>query len=148
MSFRYSDWSFGMTDCGGCALSAVAPSCAPLKEYSLKFLSLSVPMSVTTPIFALLQSVGAVCAAPALAPAQGSGATLAAGLPPLPVGVHADNSRAATDTRVSPIERERMVPPPASTQPGRDKTLRGPARRRTAATAAHRSRGRSTVASR
>src|SRR4051812_46683655 len=101
MSLRYSDWSFGTTDCGAVALIAVAPSWAPLNEYSLKFLSLSVPMSVTTPILALLQSVGAVWAAPAFAPAHGSGATLAGWLaaPPGPP-VQADTRRAAPITRV------------------------------------------------
>src|ERR671929_1992645 len=106
MSLRYSDWSFGTTDCGAAALIAVAPSWAPLNEYSLKFLSFSVPMSVTTPTLALLQSVGAVCAAPAFAPAQGSGATLAAGLLLLPPPrEQADSIRAAPATRVSPRER-------------------------------------------
>src|SRR6267143_3624095 len=102
MSLRYSDWSFGTTDCGAAALRAAAPSWAPLNEYSLKFLSFSVPMSVTTPILALLQSVGGVCAAPALAPAHGSGAVVGAGLPPVPVLVQADRSTANPATMVSP----------------------------------------------
>src|SRR5205809_3578814 len=127
MSLRYSDWSFGTTDCGAAALIAVAPSWAPLNEYSLKFLSFRVPMSVTTPIFALVQSVGGVWAAPALAPAHGSGATLAAGLPP--VLVHAESSRAAPATRVSPNDRICTLPPPTSTprafepRAGRDGSL-------------------------
>src|SRR2546423_1105006 len=113
MSLRYSDWSFGTTDCGAAALMAAAPSWAPLNEYSLKFLSLRVPMSVTTPTLALLQSVGGVWAAPALAPAQGSGATLAAGLvEPLPPPVQADSRRAAPATRVSPVDRTCTLPPP------------------------------------
>src|SRR5918912_2071848 len=115
MSLRYSDWSFGTTDCGAAALIAVAPSWAPLNEYSLKFLSFSVPMSVTPPIFALLQSVGAVWAAPALAPAHGSGATLAAGLaappPPPPPPVQPDRRRAAPATRVSPNDGLCTDPP-------------------------------------
>src|SRR5256885_11060882 len=106
----YSDWSFGTAGCGAAAVMAVAASWAPLDEYSLKFLSLSVPMAVTIPIFALVQSVGGVCAAPALAPAHGSGATLAAGLPP--VLVHADSTRAAPATRVSPNDRICTFTPP------------------------------------
>src|SRR5580765_2228958 len=50
MSLAYSDWSFGTTAGGFAAPMSLAPCWAPLYEYSLKFLSLSVPMSVTTPI--------------------------------------------------------------------------------------------------
>src|SRR5215831_6064344 len=49
----YSDALVGTIDCGSAAPIAAAPSCAPLNEYSLKFLSFRVPMSVTTPIFRL-----------------------------------------------------------------------------------------------
>src|SRR5437899_2057031 len=51
MSLAYSDAVFGTTAGGFAAPIAVAPSSAPLYEYSLKFLSSRVPMSVTTPIF-------------------------------------------------------------------------------------------------
>src|SRR3954468_4374133 len=51
MSDAYSEESLGtMLGTLGSSPSAVAPATAPLKVYSLKFLSSSVPMSVTTPI--------------------------------------------------------------------------------------------------
>src|SRR5665811_467509 len=50
MSAAYSEASFGTTTAGVAAPIAVAPATAPLYEYSLKPLSFTVPMSVTTPI--------------------------------------------------------------------------------------------------
>src|SRR6185503_12910617 len=61
----------GTIDCGSAAPMALAPSWAPLNEYSLKFLSLRVPMSVTTPI---LRSAAAGDAAGALPAGHGTAA--------------------------------------------------------------------------
>src|SRR5450759_1637569 len=53
MSALYSEASFGTIEDGLAAPSAVAASTAPLKLYSLKPLSFSVPRSVTTPILSV-----------------------------------------------------------------------------------------------
>src|SRR5689334_1813605 len=51
MSEVYSEASFGTTTSGLAAPMSAAPFCAPSYENWLKFLSSTVPTSVTTPIF-------------------------------------------------------------------------------------------------
>src|SRR5688500_18408421 len=51
ISDAYSDASAGTATLTSPAPTAVAPFCAPTNEYSLKFLSSTVPTSVTTPTF-------------------------------------------------------------------------------------------------
>src|SRR2546426_11171749 len=80
----YSEALVGTIEVGAAAPIAAAPSCAPLNEYSLKFLSLSVPMSVTTPILRSewapeAAADGSVEAALAAGAAAGGGARTAAG---------------------------------------------------------------------
>src|SRR3954471_17724389 len=53
MSEAYSVLSLGTTTSGSAAPMSWAPSLAPSNEYWLKFLSSTVPTSVTTPIFQL-----------------------------------------------------------------------------------------------
>src|SRR5439155_22165896 len=64
MFLASSEASFGTTTGGSAAPSAVAPALAPLLVYSLKFLSLTVPTSVETPIFHFVLSVGNECVPP------------------------------------------------------------------------------------
>src|SRR5258706_9084018 len=73
-------------------------------------------MSVTTPILAVFQSVGAVCAAPALTLAHGSGGAVGAALPPAPGVVleHAATSRTIPLNSTAPRRGIRMFPPPAA----------------------------------
>src|SRR5690242_6514278 len=69
-------------------------------------------MSVTTPIFAFDQSVGAVCVPPDLKLAHGSGGADGAALPP-PAGVleQAARTRTIELNRTAPRRRTRMLPP-------------------------------------
>src|ERR1700675_1687217 len=114
MFFANSDESLGTTTGGSTAPNALAPFFAPRYVYSLKFLSLTVPTSVATPIFHLVLSVGNWWGPPlwAVAPAQGFGAAEAGALllPPVLL-VHADMTRAMLASMVRPNDRIRMVPP-------------------------------------
>src|SRR3954451_11406906 len=136
MSCAYSAWSLGTMETGSAAPTAWAPSWAPLNEYSLKFLSFSVPMSVTTPIFRLAPALEAAladaeaepdaeadaaadsdadgdAAAAALVDAAALGAAdwLAAEPDAVPVELHAPTMSATDASSVAPRERLRMVPP-------------------------------------
>src|ERR1700682_4659003 len=115
MFLANSDESFGTTTGGSAAPRAEAPFLAPTYVYSLKFLSLTVPTSVATPIFHLVLSVGNTCVAPlwAVAPAHGFGAVEAAADGPALLE-HADAMTANPASRVNPIERVRMLPPPSA----------------------------------
>src|SRR5439155_25682660 len=110
MFLASSEASFGTTTGGSAAPSAVAPALAPLKVYSLKFLSLTVPTSVVTPIFHLVLSVGNTCVPPlwAVAPAHGFAADGAAELGLLAL-VHADAMMASPTSRARPGKRVRML---------------------------------------
>src|SRR6202142_1323158 len=71
-------------------------------------------MSVASPILALLQSVGAVCAGPAAAPGAGFGGGEGAGeVPALPVEVQAETRSVALIRSVTPRRRLRILPPPS-----------------------------------
>src|SRR5688500_1568260 len=65
LAMSADDWLTAAFGAG--APMRVAPSCAPAHEYSLKFLSLSVPTSVTSPILSAEPEAPAL--APGLAPA-------------------------------------------------------------------------------
>src|SRR3954454_3309615 len=136
MSCAYSAWSLGTIETGSAAPTECAPSTAPLYEYSLKFLSFSDPMSVTTPILRLAPALDAAladddaepeadadaaedsdadgdAAADALVDAAALGAAdwLAAALDAVPVELHAPTMSATDASSVAPRERLRMVPP-------------------------------------
>src|SRR6266705_6936974 len=104
MFFANSDESFGTTTGGSAAPSAEAPFLAPTYVYSLKFLSLTVPTSVATPIFHLVLSVGNTCVPPlwAVAPAHGFAADGAADALGLLALVHADAMMASPASRARP----------------------------------------------
>src|SRR3954462_1244979 len=70
-SFAYSDASLGTVYGGFAALMAAAPFVAPRYVYSLKFLSFTVPTSVTTPILYCDGSVGSLWSLPAVNAAHG-----------------------------------------------------------------------------
>src|SRR5450759_3536735 len=93
MSVAYSVDAFGTTTLGAAAPMSVAPATAPSYENWLKFLSSTVPTSVTTPIFRV------EVATDAAADVAGEGV-----LPPL----QALATRARTAINESPIERVRM----------------------------------------
>src|SRR5215468_3889890 len=81
-------------DFGAGAPTLLAPSCVPSHENWLKFLSLSVPTSVTRPIFRAEPPPGAV-----LVPALGA----ALGAPLDPELLHAPTRMAAAATRASDL---------------------------------------------
>src|SRR6185503_4562036 len=94
---------------------AAAPCCAPTKVNSLKFLSLTVPTSVTTPIFRSdfgAVDAGAEAEADASADAAVVGAADVAGdvlaVPLLQAATKMDSPA----NRASPVLRMRMCPPP------------------------------------
>src|SRR4029079_1975873 len=111
----------GTIEVGSRAPMPAAPAWAPLNEYSLKFLSFRVPMSVTTPIFR-----ADVPAADGDAPPDGDSAGAEAevvgcdgvvadcagvGVAPPP---QAATMMATAPNSVRPSERLCMCPPPAS----------------------------------
>ena len=111
----YSEALVGTIEVGAAAPMAAAPSWAPLNEYSLKFLSLSVPMSVTTPILRSewapeAAADGSVEAALAAGADAGGAAEAADGLVPPPV-LQAATRMASPLNSVRPMERLRMCPP-------------------------------------
>src|SRR5918993_3171 len=100
---------------------AAAPCCAPTNVYSLKFLSLTVPTSVTTPILRsdwVAAEADAEADAPAEPEAAADGAVDAAVdaagdalAPPL---LQAATKMDSPANRASPVLRMRMCPPPGS----------------------------------
>ncbi len=156
MSLAYSDESFGTIAGGELAPMAEAPASAPSNENWLKFLSSSVPTSVTTPTFhvplAAPDEDGAADPEAAGDSADDGAAADGATVGAAGVGVaaveQADNTSAITLNRAIPIERVRMLPPPTRRQPvvpsgccPRIATERRSAPRSRVATSAHRTGG-------
>src|SRR5919198_4823860 len=102
MSVAYSDASFGTANGTSPAVPmSAAPAWAPLYVYSLKFLSLIVPTSVTTPTFSAVSDPAGDPDAPAEADTDGAveaGAVVGAGLAPV---VHAPATTASPASRLT-----------------------------------------------
>src|ERR671930_381661 len=116
MSVAYSDASFGTANGTSPVVPmSAAPACAPLYEYSLKFLSLTVPTSVTTPTLSAFSDPAGEpdASAEPEAAAVGvvvAGAVVSDGVAPLE---HAPATIASPASRLSFRERMVMLPPPA-----------------------------------
>src|SRR5574337_546857 len=115
MSGAYCEASAGTTTFGASAPMSCAPFWAPSKEYWLKFLSSTVPTSVTTPILraelgAALVAARVVAAGVEAAALDGGALVVAEGLGDAPE-LQAELTMASAAMRLAPTERVRMLPP-------------------------------------